>query len=189
MSPRCASTHRAAAAFAGWPQHPPPPLQQLFASQQQRRVPAIDPSRQSTHRHALPTHPHTASPPPLQDGRTIRYPDPLIKKGDTVKVDLESGKVTEFVKFEVGNTVMVTKGRNTGRVGTLVQRDAHPGSFDIVHVKDAEGATFATRIANVFVIGKGGNAKDALVSLPRGKGIKRDIFHERDSRRRAAGKA
>lgn len=116
------------------------------------------------------------------DGRTIRYPDPLVKTGDSAKVDLETGKITEFVKFEIGNTVMVTKGRNTGRVGTLIQRDAHPGSFDIVHVRDAEGSTFATRIANVFIIGKGSNPKDALVSLPRGKGIKRDIFQERDNR-------
>jgi small subunit ribosomal protein S4e len=158
---------------------------------QSRDTTSTSPRIHPSHRHTPLPHPTTPTPhhPRPQDGRTIRYPDPLIKKGDTVKVDLESGKVTEFVKFEVGNTVMVTKGRNTGRVGTLVQRDAHPGSFDIVHVKDAEGATFATRIANVFVIGKGGNAKDALVSLPRGKGIKRDIFHERDSRRRAAGKA
>ena len=121
------------------------------------------------------------------DGRTIRYPDPEVKVGDSAKVDLESGKITEFVKFEVGNTVMVTKGRNTGRVGTLIQRDAHPGSFDIVHVRDAEGNTFATRIANVFVIGKGGDPKDALVSLPRGKGIKRTIFEVRAGARRGEG--
>ena len=125
----------------------------------------------------------------LQDGRTIRYPDPLIKTGDTVKVDLATGKVTDVVKFEVGNTVMVTKGRNTGRVGTLVQRDSHPGSFDIVYVKDSEGHTFATRIANIFIIGKGANAKDALVSLPRGTGIKKTIFEDRDARRRAGAKA
>jgi hypothetical protein len=27
------------------------------------------------------------------DGRTIRYPDPLIKKGDTVQIDIKTGKV------------------------------------------------------------------------------------------------
>lgn len=27
------------------------------------------------------------------DGRTIRYPDPIIKKDDTVKLDLATGKV------------------------------------------------------------------------------------------------
>merc|ERR1712203_403851 len=41
-----------------------------------------------------------------------------------------------------GNLCMVTGGRNTGRVGTIMSRERHPGSFDIVHVKDASGHTF-----------------------------------------------
>ncbi|KAG0346583.1 40S ribosomal protein S4, X isoform, partial [Podila humilis] len=41
------------------------------------------------------------------DGRTLRYPDPLIKVNDTIKLDLESGKFNEFIKFEVGNVAMV----------------------------------------------------------------------------------
>lgn len=53
------------------------------------------------------------------DGRTIRYPDPLIKVGDTVKIDLETGKVVDHIKFEVGNLVTITRGRNSGRVGIL----------------------------------------------------------------------
>jgi small subunit ribosomal protein S4e len=118
------------------------------------------------------------------DARTIRYPDPLIKVNDTVKIDLATGKVIDFVKFEIGNTAMVTKGRNTGRVGTIVNREKHPGSFDIVHVKDSEGTVFATRLANTFVIGKGEDKSNALVSLPRGKGVKRNIFQERDARAR-----
>lgn len=124
------------------------------------------------------------------DGRTIRYADPSVKVHDTVKLDLETGRIVDFVKFEVGATVMVTKGRNTGRVGVLQSRERHPGSFDIVQVKDATGSVFATRLSNAFVIGKGGDPKDALISLPKGRGIKKDIFHERDARlRAAAGKA
>jgi len=42
-------------------------------------------------------------------------------------------------------------------------------------VKDAAGNQFATRIGNVFVIGKG---TKSLVSLPRGKGIKRTVLEE-----------
>ena len=49
---------------------------------------------------------------------------------------------------------MVTGGHNIGRVGSIVHRDRHPGSFDIVHVKDAAGHTFATRLSNIFVIGE-----------------------------------
>ncbi len=113
------------------------------------------------------------------DGRTIRYPDPAIKVGDSVKIDLATGKVLDVIKFEVGNLVVITQGRNTGRVGVLVHRDRHPGSFDIVHVKDKEGNEFATRLRNAFIIGKG---TESAVQLPAGQGIKRTIFEQRDKR-------
>merc|ERR1739838_530880 len=87
------------------------------------------------------------------DARTIRYPDPLIKANDTVRIDLDIGKITN--------------------------RERHPGSFDVVHVKDTTGNTFATRLANIFVIGKGNKP---WVSLPRGKGIRLTIAEERDKR-------
>jgi len=111
------------------------------------------------------------------DGRTIRYADPLIKVLDTVKIDLATGKVTSFVKFDVGCTVMVTGGANVGRVGTVVSRERHPGSFDIVHIRDKKNNTFATRIGNVFVIGEG--SKKELISLPKGKGLKMTIHEEK----------
>eukprot|EP00178_Gracilaria_changii_P006169 TRINITY_DN20560_c0_g1_i1.p2 TRINITY_DN20560_c0_g1~~TRINITY_DN20560_c0_g1_i1.p2 ORF type:complete len:264 (-),score=38.38 TRINITY_DN20560_c0_g1_i1:49-840(-) len=110
------------------------------------------------------------------DGRTIRYPDPLVKVNDTVKVDLATGKMTSFYKFEAGQMCMITKGRNSGRVGTVVHVEKHPGSFDIVIVRDATGNSFSTRLENVFVIGTG----DApAVTLPKGKGIKMSILEER----------
>lgn len=60
-------------------------------------------------------------------------------------VDINTGKVTDFVKFDAGNLVMITSGRNIGRVGVLGHRERHPGSFDIVHVKDSSGNSFTTR--------------------------------------------
>jgi small subunit ribosomal protein S4e len=119
----------------------------------------------------------------LHDGRTIRYPDPAIQVNDTVKLDLETSKITEHVKFDVGNLVMITGGRNLGRVGVIVSKEKHPGSFDIVHVKDAVGQQFATRLGNVFIIGKG---TKSLVSLPRNKGIKRSIIDDSESRKKRA---
>merc|ERR1711956_130885 len=103
------------------------------------------------------------------DGRTIRYPDPLVKVNDSVKIDIATGKMTEFFKFELGTLVMLTGGRNAGRVGNLLHVEKHEGSFAIVTVKDAKGNTFATRLGNVFVIG---NAGQSQVSIPKGKGIK-----------------
>lgn len=134
------------------------------------------------------------------DGRTIRYPDPLIKVNDTVKFDLEQNKITDFVKFDTGNLAMVTGGRNMGRVGVVVHREKHAGGFDIVHVKDSLDRTFATRygrpffvshitlivflrLSNVFVIGE---STKPWISLPKGKGIKLSITEERDVRRKRA---
>jgi small subunit ribosomal protein S4e len=113
------------------------------------------------------------------DGRTIRYPPPAVKVHDVVKVDLESGKIVDSIKFDVGMTCMITKGRNTGRVGTIVSVEKHPGSFDIVAVRDASNHQFATRLSNIFIVGKD---DDLQVSLPKGKGVKLSILEERKKR-------
>merc|ERR1719482_2156548 len=89
------------------------------------------------------------------DGRTLRYPDPDIKPNDTIRLDINDGKIIDHVKFEAGNIVMISGGKNMGRVGVIVSRERHPGSFEIIHIKDAVGHTFATRLSNVFVIGQG----------------------------------
>jgi len=117
------------------------------------------------------------------DGRTIRYPDPLIKVNDTVRLDFEENKITQFIKFEVGNVAMITGGRNMGRVGIITHRERHVGGFDIVHIKDALERQFATRLTNVFVIGEGNKP---WISLPKGKGVKLTIAEERDRRRAQA---
>ncbi|CAH1229279.1 small ribosomal subunit protein eS4, X isoform-like [Branchiostoma lanceolatum] len=113
------------------------------------------------------------------DARTIRYPDPKIQVNDSVQVDITTGKITDSIKFDTGNVCMVTGGRNLGRVGLVTNRERHPGSFDIVHVKDTAGHTFATRLSNIFVIGRGNKP---WVSLPKGKGIHLTIAEERDKR-------
>ncbi|KAF0515524.1 40S ribosomal protein S4 [Gigaspora margarita] len=117
------------------------------------------------------------------DGRTIRYPDPIIKVNDTVRLDLETGKIIEHIKFEVGNIAMITGGRNMGRVGVVTHRERHVGGFDIIHVKDAVDRQFATRLTNVFIIGEGNKPS---ISLPKGKGVKLTISEERDRRRARA---
>ena len=48
---------------------------------------------------------------------------------------------------------MITGGNNIGRVGTIEKLEKHPGSYEIVHVKDLRDKTFSTRLSNVFVIG------------------------------------
>ncbi|QDS68341.1 hypothetical protein FKW77_010707 [Venturia effusa] len=115
------------------------------------------------------------------DARTIRYPDPAIKVNDTVKIDLSTGKITDFIKFDTGTIAMATGGRNMGRVGVITHRERHDGGFNIVHIKDAVDNEFATRESNVFVIGR----EKPWISLPKGKGVKLSIAEERDRRRQA----
>ena len=97
----------------------------------------------------------------------IRYPDPAIKVNDTVKIDLATGKISEFITFDTGVIAMVIGGRNMGRVGVVTHRERHDGGFNIVHIKDAIDNSFATRESNVFVIG----SEKPWVSLPKGKGV------------------
>jgi len=113
------------------------------------------------------------------DGRTIRYPDPLIKKHDTVQIDLKTGKISNWLKFEPGMTAMVTQGHNTGRIGTIISRERHIGSFDIIHIKDKMGHLFSTRLQNVFVIGTG---EACPITLPRGNGVKLSVLEEKAKR-------
>jgi len=120
------------------------------------------------------------------DGRTIRYIDPIVKVNDVVKVDLKSGKVIGHLKFEVGGLAMITRGANTGRVGEVTRIEKHPGSYEIVHLRDKKGAAFATRVANVFMIGEAG--KGPAITLPKGRGIQLSIQEERESRVKKAEK-
>ena len=66
------------------------------------------------------------------DTCTICYPDPLIKVNDTIQIDLETGKITGFIKY--GNLRMVTRSANLGRSGVIKER--YSCSFDVVHMKD-----------------------------------------------------
>jgi small subunit ribosomal protein S4e len=113
------------------------------------------------------------------DGRTVRYPNPAIKVDDVIKFDFIKNKIVDHIPFAVGSLCYITKGRNCGRIGTILNRERHPGSYDIVHVKDKKGHVFATRSGNIFVIAKG---DEALISIPKSNGVKSNIFEERGVR-------
>jgi len=36
------------------------------------------------------------------DGRTIRYPDPVIKVNDTIQLDIATSKIMDSIKFDSG---------------------------------------------------------------------------------------
>ena len=112
------------------------------------------------------------------DGRTIRFPHPEIDQGDTLKFDVEKHQISTWYKNEPGKLVYLTGGNNIGRVGTLLHVERHLGSFDIAHIRDANGKTFATRNENVFVIGD----KKTEITLPEGDGLYLNILEEKQAR-------
>lgn len=83
------------------------------------------------------------------------------------------------MKFEVGKKVIITGGHNIGRVGTIVNRERHPGSVEIIHIKDSKGQSFATRVGNTFMIG---TDEKFWVSLPKNNGIKKTVIEDRNAR-------
>jgi len=113
------------------------------------------------------------------DGRTLRYPHPTIRVHDSVKFNLKTGKIEDSIKFGVGSLVMVTVGKNLGRVGQIKVVEKHAGSDTIVHVEDIAKNQFVTRIGNVFAIGAGTKAH---VTLPKGGGIALTPIQERDQK-------
>lgn len=96
-------------------------------------------------------------------------------------MNLETGEVESLIKFENGALVTITGGNNIGRVGVLQHVEKHPSGFDIAHVKDANGHSFATRVNNTFVIGEG---KKPVISLLADKGLALSLIEERDRRHR-----
>jgi len=109
------------------------------------------------------------------DGRTLRFPHPDIQLNDSVKINLDNGKIDGIVKFQNGASVMLTGGNNIGRIGILQSLEKHPGSFEIAHVKDTLGKVFSTRLQNVMTIGDG---KTPAISLPKGQGLCYTLIEE-----------
>ncbi|KAL0599427.1 LOW QUALITY PROTEIN: 40S ribosomal protein S4, partial [Plecturocebus cupreus] len=63
----------------------------------------------------------------------------LCNVNDPIQIDLETWKITDFIKFDTGNRWLVTGSANLGRIGVITHKEGHAGSFDVVHVKDANG--------------------------------------------------
>ena len=87
------------------------------------------------------------------DGRTLRYPNPHIKEHDTVKLNLENNEIIDYYKYKIGAHVLIVGGNNIGRAGVIEKIEKHPGSYEIVYIKDTTGKEFSTRLTNIFITG------------------------------------
>ena len=87
------------------------------------------------------------------DGRTIRYPNPHIKEHDSIKINIETGEIIEYYKYKIGAPVLIVGGNNIGRAGFIEKIEKHPGSYEIVYIKDLKDSVFSTRLTNIFITG------------------------------------
>jgi small subunit ribosomal protein S4e len=78
------------------------------------------------------------------DARTIRYPNPDACVDDTVRVSIETGKIEDVIKFDIGSMAMITGGHNVGRIGIIQLQEKHPGSHDIIRLRDATGHEYVS---------------------------------------------
>jgi len=121
-------------------------------------------------------------------GETLRYVDKEINKNDTVFVKITSKpiqcpkkfqkynfstskEIVSFFKLEVGNTVMVIRGKNKGRVGKINFIEKHLKTSNVVFVKDEIGNEFVTKEDNIMVIG----GKESEIGLKNGRGVRMSL--------------
>nr|6RM3_SE0 Chain SE0, eS4 [Vairimorpha necatrix] len=105
------------------------------------------------------------------DGACFKYCDPAININDTVKIDLETRLVVDYVSFKEGDVVFVMRGEDTGRVGIIkkIQNTT-------VICEDLSNKEFETSIDSMIVIGD--NEESLLISLPEEKGIRLTALEE-----------
>ena len=109
------------------------------------------------------------------DGGSLRYCDQRIVEGDTVKIDFETGRITDFIHLEVGQPAIIKKGKNMGCVG-LITRIEEKGHNDfVIQLKDKNGRIFATKRKNLVSIG---TETTPWISLPEDEGAKLSVFDE-----------
>ncbi|KRH94403.1 40S ribosomal protein S4 [Pseudoloma neurophilia] len=109
------------------------------------------------------------------DGGSFMFCDQDIIAGDTVKVDLKTGRIIEHVHLEVGHPALIKKGKNMGCVGTITHIEKKGQNEFVVKLKDLKDRVFATRRCNLVMIGKDGKT---WIDLPEEKGVKLNVLEQ-----------
>jgi len=90
----------------------------------------------------------------FHDGKTLVGDFEEFKPGDGVKLALPESKVLERFPFEKGATVLITGGKNVGRVGTITDVKLVQGTQPNIVTLEAGDKTFQAPEHYVFVVGK-----------------------------------
>lgn len=101
----------------------------------------------------------------LHDGRNC-LDGQEYSPGDVVHLEIPDQEIVDVIKFEEGNTGLITGGKHIGEIGKIkeinITKSVRPNT---VVIETSDKKTFLTLKDYVFVIGK----EEALISLPGGK--------------------
>lgn len=100
------------------------------------------------------------------DVHTIWYPDPLSKINETIQIDLETGKMIDFIIWHWVKWLEVLTWEELVWPRILVL---------LVRFKDANVSSFVTQLSNIFVIYRDNTP---WIFLPQGKDIHLPIAKE-----------
>lgn len=112
-------------------------------------------------------------------GLNIRFCDPSIVLGSTIKISNETGKILEHTVPGADKVVFVSKGNSRGRVG-MINTISTQGKETIYGMTDLAGNAFSCTSRNCIVIGE--SEQDIWITLPKERGIKVSEFEKVNSR-------
>ena len=95
----------------------------------------------------------------LHDGRTVLLPKDAnpeqYRTLDTLRVSLPDQQVEDTIPLETGAYAVVTRGRNAGIEGKILEIEKRFGTHaSTVTIEDSEGNRFQTALEYVFAVGK-----------------------------------
>ena len=95
----------------------------------------------------------------LHDGRTLLLPEgekpSKYNTLDTLKISIPEQKILSSVELEKGVYAVVSRGRNVGNEGKVIEIEKRVGTHaSTVTLEDPEGNRFQTALEYVFVVGK-----------------------------------
>ncbi|MAF35562.1 30S ribosomal protein S4e [archaeon] len=94
----------------------------------------------------------------LHDSKNVITTDDKIKVGDSIVLDLKTGKIKEHFVFEKGNSLYLTGGKHPGVIGFLEGEKKQVGLQPDVLLVKAKEDVFETAKQFAFIVGKGAPA-------------------------------
>ncbi|KAI5169878.1 small subunit ribosomal protein S4e [Pancytospora epiphaga] len=113
------------------------------------------------------------------DGFNFRFVDPAVGVSDTVKVDIKSNKVVDFIKLEAGKIAYVYSGSNIGRVGVIKRMEKLRDGKVFIYLTDKNNKDFTVLESKAIVIG---NQNEFWMTLDEQAGMRLDEFERSNLR-------